>query len=91
MWNVHYMHFMIWYIDDVYSQSNSVGVNMKRRLSLKLKFTNNLIATCTVATESLCLHEATGASNHLSLDQSKQSVRIAQIGNIAQMGSVMPN
>ena len=50
-----------------------------------------LIATCTVATESLCLHEATGASNHLSLDQSKQSVRIAQIGNIVQMGSVMPN
>ena len=65
---------------------------MKRRLSLKLYFTNtfNCNATFTVATESLCLHEATGASNHLSLDQSKQSVRIAQIGNIAQMGSVMP-
>ena len=31
------------------------------------------------------------ASNHLSLDQSKQSGRIAQIGNIAQMGNVMPN
>ena len=68
------------------SQSNSIGVNMKRRSSLIL-----LIATCTVATESLCLHEATGASNHLSLDQFKQSVRIAQIGNIAQMGNVMPN
>ena len=38
MWNVHNMHFMIWYITDVYSQSSSIGVNMKRRLSLKLEF-----------------------------------------------------
>ena len=38
MWNVHNMHFMIWYITDVYSQSSSLGVNMKRRLSLKLEF-----------------------------------------------------
>ena len=75
MWNVHNLHFMIWYITNVYSQSSSIGDNMKRRF----------------ATESLCLHEATGASNHLSLDQSKQSGRIAQIGNIAQMGNVMPN
>ena len=30
---------MIWYITaDVYSQSSSIGVNMKRRLSLKLEF-----------------------------------------------------
>ena len=80
------MHFMIRYtIDDVYSQSNSTGIN-KTRILLIL-----LIATCAVATESLFLHEATGASNHLSLDQSKQSGRIAQIGNIAQMGKVMPN
>ena len=65
---------------------------MKRRFKSKTKILLILlIATCTVATESLCLHEATGASNHLSLDHSKQSVRIAQIGNIAQMGSVMPN
>ena len=83
---------MMWYITDVYSQSSSIGVNMKRRLSLKTRILLILlIETCTVATESLCLHEATGASNHLSLDQSRQSGRIAQIGNIAQMGNVMPN
>ena len=76
----------------MYILSQAIGVNMKRRLSLKTRILLILlIATCTVATESLCLHEATGASNHLSLDQSKQSGRIAQISNIAQMGNVMPN
>ena len=41
--HVHNMHFMIWYIDDVYSQSNSIGVltpilKYEEKISLKLEF-----------------------------------------------------
>ena len=79
MWNVHNMHFMIWYITDVYSQSSSIEEKIKSKTRILLIL---LIATCIVATESLCLHEALVL---LSLDQSKQS------GRIAQMGNVMPN